>query len=248
MVDVTDLVDAQKELNANEVLLHSMISQSPVAIGLFETEALVIEKANPALLTLFFKDESVIGQTLYETLPDSQRQKLIEKFSQVYQSASTFKSYDTEIIIPGSSGPDHLYFNIVCAPVKDAVNVVNGVIMMPTDYTSQHQTQLAVRACEQKFRNLIEQSPIACAMFLGRDLIIEYTNEPMIRIFGKGNSVQGKKLRDALPELEGQPYLSLLDQVYATVISYQSTNAPSQLVVDRQLATYYFDFSSPPFR
>ena len=68
----------------------------------------------------------------------------------------------------------------------------------------------------------------------------------MIRIFGKGNSVQGKKLKDALPELEGQPYLNLLDQVYQTGIAYQSTNAPSQLVVDGQLATYYFDFSSPP--
>ena len=246
VVDVTDLVETQKELETNERLLNSIIRQSPVAIGLLETEALVIQKANPALLRILSKDESVIGQQLHKVLADIEGQKLIEKFKEVYQSGCVYNSYDTEVIILGSSGPERRYFNIVCAPVRGAEDDINGVMLMASDFTSQHLAQLAVSASEQKFRNLIAESPVACALFSGRDLVIEYTNEPMIKIFGKGNSVQGKKLKDALPELEGQPYLELLDQVYQTGIAYQSTNSPSDLVVNGQLATYYFDFSYTP--
>ena len=85
---------------------------------------------------------------------------------------------------------------------------------MATDFTWQHKAQIAIKASERKFRNLIEQSPVACSLLIGPELVIEFTNEAMIKLWGKGNTVQGKKLKDALPELQGQPYLQILDDVY----------------------------------
>ena len=68
----------------------------------------------------------------------------------------------------------------------------------------------------------------------------------MIKLWGKGDTVQGKKLRDALPELQGQPYLEILDDVYHSGKSYHSQSAPADLVVDGIKSTYYFDFSYTP--
>jgi PAS domain S-box-containing protein len=103
-----------------------------------------------------------------------------------------------------------------------------------------------LRISEARFRGLIEGAPVAMAILLGRDLTIDLSNEAMIRLWGKGNGVAGKRLRDALPELEGQPFLQLLDEVYTTGVAYHSKEAKADLVVDGALRTFYFNFTYQP--
>ena len=110
----------------------------------------------------------------------------------------------------------------------------------------QEKAQIIMKASEKKFRDLIEQSPVACALYLGRDLIIEFTNEAMIKIWGKGNTVQGKKLIDALPELEGQPYPQILTGVYDSGRAYHAHSTPADVAVNGVLSSFYFDVSYTP--
>lgn len=103
-----------------------------------------------------------------------------------------------------------------------------------------------LRISEARFRGLIEDAPVAMAILVGRDLVIDLSNDAMIRLWGKGKSIVGKRLRDALPELEGQPFLQLLDEVYTTGIAYHSKEAQANLVVDGVLRTFYFNFTYQP--
>jgi PAS domain S-box-containing protein len=103
-----------------------------------------------------------------------------------------------------------------------------------------------LRVSEARFRGLIEGAPVAMAILLSRDLVIDLSNDAMIRLWGKGKSIVGKRLRDALPELDGQPFLQLLDQVYTTGIAYHSREAKANLVVDGVLRTFYFNFTYQP--
>ncbi|MBT1687376.1 PAS domain-containing sensor histidine kinase [Dawidia soli] len=103
-----------------------------------------------------------------------------------------------------------------------------------------------LRISEARFRGLIEGAPVAMAILLGPELVIDLSNEAMIRLWGKGNSIAGKRLRDALPELEGQPFLQLLDQVYTSGVAYHSKEAKADLVVDGELRTFYFNFTYQP--
>jgi len=70
----------------------------------------------------------------------------------------------------------------------------------------------------------------------------------MIDVWGKDKSIIGKPLALAVPELEGQPFLELLDQVFTTGIAYTAENAPAQLEVNGVLSTFYFDFTYKPIR
>ena len=247
VTDITELAQAQKELEFSEEIMRSMIQQSPVAIGLFETDDLIIKKVNPALLGIIDKDEStILGMNLLRAVPELAGQTLVENLKEVYRSGEVYESFDTRIILNDKDGPRIRYFNIICTPIKAANNQIMGIMLIATDFTWQHHAHLAVKAGEQKFRSIIEESPVACALFTGRDLVIEFANEAMIKILGKGNSILGKKVKEALPELEGQPYLGLLDQVYCTGTAYHSHNAVSDLVVDGILSTYHFDFSYTP--
>ena len=87
----------------------------------------------------------------------------------------------------------------------------------------QHvQTQKALVDSEERFRSLLEQAPVATSLFVGRDLRIDIANDLMIRYWGKGPSVIGKPLAIALPELQGQPFLGILDTVFTTGETYVS--------------------------
>jgi PAS domain S-box-containing protein len=76
--------------------------------------------------------------------------------------------------------------------------------------------------------------------------VIEVANEAMIEVWGKGPSILGKPLGQALPELKGQPFLQILDDVFTSGKTYEAKATPAVLMVDGVLQRFYFDFSYTP--
>jgi signal transduction histidine kinase len=112
----------------------------------------------------------------------------------------------------------------------------------------QHKIQTALVSSEARSKSLIEEAPVATCLLVGRDMIIEMANEPMLTIWGKGPTVLGKPLAEALPELKGQPFLGILDNVFTTGVPYTNKSAPAHLEIDGVMGTYYFDFTYKPLR
>jgi PAS domain S-box-containing protein len=110
------------------------------------------------------------------------------------------------------------------------------------DVTRDVQTQQH----ETRSRILIEEAPVATCLFVGRELVIEVANQQMLDIWGKGTGAIGMPLAQALPELEGQSFLKILDEVYTTGQPYYATQDKCDLVIDGQLKTYYFNFIYKP--
>ncbi|RFZ84287.1 hypothetical protein DYU05_01260 [Mucilaginibacter terrenus] len=82
----------------------------------------------------------------------------------------------------------------------------------------------------------------ATAVYVSEDIYIRFANDAMINFWGKDRSVIGKTLEDAVPELEGQPFIDLLKNVWRTGQTYVAENTPANLVVNGELQTFYFDF------
>lgn len=117
---------------------------------------------------------------------------------------------------------------------------------MANEVTGQYTAIKDLQQSEAKFKALIEQAPVATCLFVGKEMIVELANKTMIDYWGKDQSVIGKPLREALPELVGQPFLDILDQILKTGIAYSSTNAAVDIEVDGKLGTYYFNFTYKP--
>jgi two-component sensor histidine kinase len=73
----------------------------------------------------------------------------------------------------------------------------------------------ALRAELADLRALFQQAPGHIAVLRGPDHVFALVNEAFQRIAGTRDLV-GKTVREAMPELEGQGFFELLDQVYAT--------------------------------
>lgn len=124
----------------------------------------------------------------------------------------------------------------------------DGVVFSFRDITHDVRAREQLKASEERFRSLVEEAPVATCLFLGRELRIEVANETMLGYWGKDRSALGKPLAEALPELQGQPFLQILDDVFTTGKTYEAEAAPAELEVAGVVGTYYFDFTYKPLR
>ncbi|WP_149698286.1 PAS domain-containing sensor histidine kinase [Chitinophaga sp. CF418] len=121
-----------------------------------------------------------------------------------------------------------------------------AVACVARDLRAELGVQQALRESEARFRSLVEEAPVATALFVGPRFIIEVANEPMIRFWGKGYSVLGKPLGVAVPELNDQPFMKILDTVYTTGVAHHEKEARSVLVINGKPETFYFNFTYKP--
>lgn len=122
---------------------------------------------------------------------------------------------------------------------------LSGIVM---DITDRIESEQRLKVNEEHLRTLIEQAPVATALYVGKDMIVDMPNEAMLKFWGKGRSVIGKPLRLALPELEGQPFLDILDHIYRTGEAHSEQGARADLVVDDKLQTFYYDYTYKPLK
>ncbi|RYY69457.1 MAG: PAS domain S-box protein [Chitinophagaceae bacterium] len=153
------------------------------------------------------------------------------------------------------------YWNFNYSPVIGETGEVAGVFVACTETTEKIKAHhfledsrdqaLALKKIEEseyRFRTLIEESVIAMSLYTGRDLVIQYANDAMIKFFGKTKSIIGKPMREAVPELIGQPFLEIFDNVYTTGKTYFGKEEAADLEVDGQLQTFYFDYTYKALR
>jgi hypothetical protein len=95
-------------------------------------------------------------------------------------------------------------------------------------------------------KSIIAEAPLAVALYVGRELVIGIANDVMLSYWGKDRAVIGTTLEKAVPELEGQPFLQILDNVFTTGTIYQVYEEPARLALNGVLDVYYFDFTYKP--
>lgn len=146
------------------------------------------------------------------------------------------------------------------SPIEDAEGV-RGVLVVCNDVTREHQvTERLKRANERlaaeallrqheadRLKVLFQQAPGFMCILRGPQHVFEFANDAYMRLVGN-REVLGRSIRDALPELEGQGFFELLDQVFSTGKPYFASEVPLWLRRDPELpATALFvDFVYQP--
>ncbi|MDQ1096715.1 MULTISPECIES: PAS domain-containing sensor histidine kinase [Chryseobacterium] len=88
----------------------------------------------------------------------------------------------------------------------------------------------------------LASSPAPTSIYSGENMIIRFANEGMLNLWGKDASVIGKPLMEAIPELEGQPFLELLQEVWRSGKTYSVSDAPAKLIKNGKETLDYFDY------
>lgn len=245
-VDITERKNSEQKLKESEQRFRMLIEEAPIATCLFTGPELKIEIANEKVLSIWGKGDSVLGKPLAVALPELEGQPFLDILQEVYATGMPYEAEAAKAFLRVDGVLKTFYFDFAYKPLFDSKGEVYGIMDMGIDVTEQVLAKKRIEDSERRFRKLIEEAPIATCLFTGLDMKIDIANEKMLDVWGKGNAVLGKPLASALPELDGQPFLKLLHEVYTTGIAYEEKAARADLVVDGVLGTYYFDYTYKP--
>ncbi|WP_312900479.1 PAS domain S-box protein [Chryseobacterium taichungense] len=90
--------------------------------------------------------------------------------------------------------------------------------------------------------NVLSFTNMATAVHVGEDARIEFANQAMLAIWGRGPEVIGKGLGEAMPELSDQPFIEMFAKVWREGITISGRDTPAEILVNGRIDTYYFDF------
>lgn len=246
MRDLRPELAAQEAILGSEMKFRQMIMQAPVAIALVEGPDLNIIAANPAMLDLWGREETAIGRRFSEVLPELKDQGFHETIIRAGETGETYYGNETAAGIYRNGKLENNYYNFVNARVGISASGSYSVLLIASDVTAQVKARKDLEESEKRFRSLMLEAPMATALYTGENLVIEVANEAMLKLWGKDPSVIGKPLIEAVPELEGQPFIPLLKKVLQTGLSYHADQEKADLVVGGTLQSFWFNYTYKP--
>jgi signal transduction histidine kinase/ActR/RegA family two-component response regulator len=138
------------------------------------------------------------------------------------------------------------WFTVSISPIRQADGSVPGLWVTVVETTQQMLAERKRLAELDLLRNLFQKAPGFMALVRGPQHVYEIANEAYVDAAG-GRNLLHKPVREALPELEGQGYYELLDQVYSTAEPYIARGMPVKLKrASKSLEELRIDFVYQP--
>ena len=244
--DVTEVVLSRKKLEQSEEQFRNLVMKAPVAIGVFKGRGLVAEIVNDNYLRLVDRTRNDIeNRPLLEAIPEMK--ELVETFANEFFASGkpiTFTEYPVQLVRSGE--PELCYFNAVWEPLFDSKGEVEGFITVAQEITQLVQARRVAEESEQQIRSFVESAPFPIGVYTGREMRIQFANQAIKDVWGKGKGVEGKLYAEVLPELANQGIYEQLDRVYTTGIAFHAKRQRIDLLVDGVLRPFYFNYSFTP--
>ncbi len=134
---------------SNEQLL-DVLSLTKVATAIHVTEDAIIQTANEAMLRVWGKDKSVIGETLEDALPELRGQPFAAMFRKVWHEGITISGTDTraDLIVDGAL--QTFYFDFEYRAVKNEQGQTYCILHTATDITERYLSRQREQALTEE--------------------------------------------------------------------------------------------------
>jgi signal transduction histidine kinase len=133
---------------------------------------------------------------------------------QAMQGHSTFHE-NLPLLVNRNGFDEQAWFTFSYSPVHDESGEVAGMFCAVVETTEKVLAERHLAEEHERLQTLFQQAPGFIGVLRGPNHVFEIANEAYLRLVGD-RELLGKPVREALPELEGQGFFELLDQVYAT--------------------------------
>ena len=147
VVEITDKVRIERELEAERKSLKLMFEQAPGLIAMLSGPEHRFTMVNEAYRTLVAARD-VVGRTVAEALPEVVEQGFVGLLDPVYASGEPHIGRGAPVNL--QHGPDGVlverYLDFIYQPIVAGDGATTGIFIQGHDVTEQHETEKAIRA------------------------------------------------------------------------------------------------------
>lgn len=263
----------------SEIDLNLLFQLSPNPYVLLDRDWRMVGMNKAYLDVTMRGEDDLLDKVLFDVFPsdpESVHGKILrQSFAKVFETGESDHLALIPYPIPGLSGKLELhYWSATHTPILNDKGEVSHLLQHTVDVSELHRLRMANEAHDLKMevdvlrradavqgqnvildreredlRNLFEQAPGFMAVVRGPKHIFTIANNAY-RDLTDGRELIGKSVHEALPELVGQQFYDLLDEVYRTGEPY-SANAARVLLrtgLNDARSVHYLDFIYQPIR
>ena len=233
-------------IKKSEQRFQNLVREAPVGIVVLRGKEMIVDVVNEKYGKLIDRTpEQLLNKPLFDIIPDAEK-PFRAILDEVRITGKPLFLYDHPYYVIVEGKEIKGYLNIVYQPYKEFDGTITGVMALCHDVTDQVKARRNVEKSEQKTRSIIESAPFPIGVYVGREMRIEFANQSIMDVWGKGNDVIGKCYAEVLPELANQRIYEQLDTVFTTGIPFHAKNQRVDLVVTGILQPFYFNYSFTP--
>lgn len=188
-----------------------------------------------------------LGEPFLQTWAEI-RDVLLPIIEKTYSGTSVDMT-DIMLMINRSGHAEEAHFSFSYTPLRDDDGKICGIFCPCAEITSRVLSERSLAEEAVKQRQLFERAPGFMAIVSGPEHTFEFVNQAFKTLVGQRDYI-GVSVREAIPELAGQGFFELLDQVYQSGERAVSTAAPISLerLPKATLDHRFVDFVYEPVR
>jgi len=136
--EVTEQVLARQQRAAAQAQLQAVLEQAPVAIAIVRGPDYIIEVANPLIARIWGRaQEPLLGQPLFEALPEARSQGFPEILAKVTADGQAFLAQEVAVHLERHGQRRLVYLNFVYQPLRDETGRIGSVAIVATEVSEQ---------------------------------------------------------------------------------------------------------------
>lgn len=243
-IDVTEQVLARKKIEESEKKLRSVIDTVPALIWITDKNGLSSYLNRNWYDYTGQNPKEAEGFGWLDAVHPEDKDVAERSFLEAHNQQ---KKYNVTFRLRNRNG-DYRWTVDNGSPKYNSQGEYEGMIGTVVDVHEEKIKEQLIREKGHRLRTIVEEATVATALYTGPEMNIELANDAMLQVWGKNRSVIGKRLTDALPELEGQPFHELLEEVYTTGRIYWGKEDKVNLFIEGELQPKYYNFTYKPLR
>jgi PAS domain S-box-containing protein len=212
--DITERKRAEEQLWASRAQLRAIYDGTYEYIGLLSPTGTVVDCNRASLGFAGNSREDVIGLPFWDTpwfaptpgASEAVRQGIIRA------AAGEFVRYEAPLRRPSG---EVTTFDFSLYPVRNERGEVIFLVPEGRDITERNRAARQIEEDRGRWRELLRQTPAGIALLRGPEHTFEWVNPTYEQIAGRSaEALLGKTVNQAIPEMDSQIYISLLNDVY----------------------------------
>ena len=208
-----------------------------------KTSVSIILRSQVPMVMLWGEDGIMIYNDAYSIFAANRHPKLLgSKVREGWPEVADFNDHvmnvclaggtlafrDQELLLHRSGAPEPVWMNLDYSPILGESGQPEGVIAIVIETTAKVAAERWLMGERERQRQMFEQAPGFMAMLSGPYHVVEMTNAAYMQLVGH-RDILGKPVREALPEVEGQGFFELLDQVFTSGEPFIGTSLRAEL-------------------